>query len=141
MISETDRLFLRKAFEEAMDGLREGGAPIGAVLVEGGQIIARGRNRSNQTGDLTAHAELDCLRNAGALAARPGLTLYTTMSPCIMCAGAMIRLGIARAVVGDATSFPGNPEFLREHGIEVVIVDDPDCLALAQRYAESRGAD
>ena len=141
MIAEADRPFLRKAYEEAVDGLREGGAPIGSVLVENGAVIASGRNRSNQTGDLTAHAELDCLRNAGPLAARPGLTLYTTMSPCIMCAGAIVRLGIARVVVGDATSFPGNPELMREHGVQVDMADDPACLELAKQYADRRSED
>ena len=81
MASEMDRIFLRKAYEQAIEGLREGGRPIGSVLVENGEVIAAGRNRSNQTGDMTAHAEVDCLRDAGPLVSRPGLTLYTTMAP------------------------------------------------------------
>lgn len=133
MISEADREFLRLAIEEAEAGLAEGGLAIGSVLAGDGEVIARGRNRFNQTGDMTAHAEMDCLRDAGPRAGNPGLTLYTTMSPCIMCAGAMVRLGIRRVVVGDAVSFPGEPEFLRGYGIEVVVTNDPDCVALAER--------
>ena len=136
MIADPDKQFLRQAYEQAMEGLREGGKPIGAILVDDGRVIASGRNRSNQTGDLTAHAEMDCLRDAGPLAARSGLALYTTMSPCLMCSGAIVYLGIRRVVVGEATSFPGHPELLREHGVEVAIVDDPDCLELAKRFID-----
>lgn len=132
-VTDTDRTLLRLAVEEARDSVREGGLPIGSVLADGEAVIAKGRNRYNQTGDMTAHAELDCLRNAGREAGREGLTLYTTMSPCIMCAGAIIRLGIKRVVVGDATSFPGNPGLMREHGVEVIVTDDPDCLALVEK--------
>ena len=140
MISDKDRSLLRRAYDEAMIGLSEGGKPIGAVLADGDEIIATGRNQSNQTGDLTAHAELDCLRNAGQHASRPGLTLYTTMSPCMMCSGAAIFLGIRRVIVGEASSYQGHPELLREHDIEVVIVNDPDCLEL-EKYFTGRGSD
>lgn len=132
MIDERDKEFLDQARAEAVDGLAEGGYPVGAVLVDGGQVIATGRNRSNQTGDMTAHAEIDCLRNAGPAVERDGLTLYTTMSPCEMCSGAVIRFKIARVVIGDAVSFPGNPDFLRQHGITVDVVNDPGCMALVE---------
>ena len=134
MRDRADQEFLRRACAEAMAGETEGGMPIGAVLVENGEVIAAGRNRSNQTGDMTAHAEVDCLRSAGALVKRTGLTLYTTMAPCPMCAGAIIFLGIRRVVVGDAKIYPGYLDLMREHDVEVVVADDPDCLALAERF-------
>ncbi|MDH3668795.1 MAG: nucleoside deaminase [Paracoccaceae bacterium] len=132
MITQTDKAYLEQARLEALDGLAEGGYPVGAVLVDGNQAIATGRNRSNQTGDMTAHAEIDCLRNAGAAVEREGLTLYTTMSPCEMCSGAVIRFGITRVVIGDAVSFAGDPDHLRRHGVEVEVVNDPDCMALME---------
>jgi cytosine deaminase len=136
MASEMDRIFLRKAYEQAIEGLREGGRPIGSVLVENGEVIAAGRNRSNQTGDMTAHAEVDCLRDAGPLVSRPGLTLYTTMAPCPMCAGAVVFLGIHRVVVGDTKIYPGYLDLMREHDVEVIVVDDPDCFALAEHFRD-----
>jgi len=135
MTDAADQALLRAAYDEAVDGVAEGGRPIGAVLVKDGQIIARGRNRFNQTGDMTSHAETDCLRNAGRRAGEPGLTLYTTMAPCVMCTGAIVYLNIPRVVVGDAITYAGHLGMLREHGIEVTVLDDPDCIALARRFA------
>lgn len=131
-LSDTDRRLLALAVEEARDSMREGGLPIGSVLADDGKVLARGRNRFNQTGDRTSHAELDCLRNAGAFEPHDRLTLYTTMSPCIMCSGAIVRLGVRRVIVGDATSFPGEPELMRRHGVTVIVTNDADCIALAQ---------
>ncbi len=136
MTSDSDRDFLRQAHAEAQEGLAEGGFPVGAILVDGGTVIARGRNRSHENGDMTAHAEIDCLRNAGPAVEREGLTLYTTMSPCEMCSGAVIRFKIARVVIGDAVSFAGDPDLLRQHGIIVDVVNDPDCIDLARRAEE-----
>ncbi len=133
MTDKADRIFMQRAYDEAMAGMAEGGRPIGSVLVENGEVIAAGRNRSNQTGDMTAHAEVDCLRDAGPLVSRPGLTLYTTMAPCPMCAGAIVFLGIRRVVVGDAKIYPGYLDLMREKGVEVIVADDPNCLALAER--------
>lgn len=134
-LSETDRRFLALAVEEARDSIREGGLPIGSVLADGDTVIAKGRNRFNQTGDRTSHAEMDCLRAAGPFEPSNTMTLYTTMSPCIMCAGAIVRLGVKRVVVGDATSFPGHPGLMRENGVEVIITDNPDCIALTSLQA------
>lgn len=134
MLSEIDADFLRKAYEEAKQGYDEGGLPIGGALAEGGRLIATGRNRRVQEGDPIAHGEMDCLRRAGRQRSYRGMTLYTTLSPCMMCAGTIVQFGIPRVVVGEARNFPGNPEFLREHGVEVILADDPDCIALMGRF-------
>lgn len=134
MLSETDARFLRKAYEEAKQGYDEGGLPIGGALAEGERLIAAGRNRRVQEGDPIAHGEMDCLRRAGRQRSYRSMTLYTTLSPCMMCSGTIVQFGIPRVIVGEAENFPGNPEFLREHGVDVVIVDDPDCIALMGRF-------
>jgi cytosine deaminase len=129
-----DRKFLRLAYEEALTGFNEGGCPIGSVLAKGATLIAQGRNRRVQEGDPIAHGEMDCLRRAGRRASYEGTTLYTTLSPCMMCAGTIIQFGIPRVVIGDVTNFPGDPKFLESRGVEVVIAEDPDCLALMARF-------
>lgn len=131
-----DRAFMRLAYDEARAGYDEGGLPIGAVMVEDGQVIGRGRNRRIQDGDPVAHGEMDCLRDAGRRARYDRVTMYTTLSPCMMCTGAILQFGIRRVVVGEARNFPGNPEVLRGHGVEVVILDDPGCVALMRRYID-----
>jgi cytosine deaminase len=133
-MTSTDAKFLRLAYEEALTGFNEGGCPIGSVLAEGGTLIAHGRNRRVQEGDPIAHGEMDCLRKAGRRASYKGTTLYTTLSPCMMCAGTIVQFGIPRVVIGDVTNFEGDPGFLRDHGVEVVIEEDADCLALMARF-------
>src|SRR5581483_5819041 len=96
-----DLRFLRAAYEQAVKSYTEGGLPIGAVMVENGSIIARGHNRRVQQRDPTAHGEMDCLRNAGRRARYEGVTLYTTLSPCMMCAGTLVQFGVPRVVVGE----------------------------------------
>jgi creatinine deaminase len=134
----THRDFLRAAFEQALKSYHEGGLPIGAVMVENGTIVAAGHNRRVQDGDPTAHGEMDCLRRAGRRARYDGITLYTTLSPCMMCSGTVLQFGIPVVVVGEDQSFPGNLEFLRAHGVEVVLLDDPACLTLMQRFIRER---
>ena len=128
------RPFIRAAFEQALKSFNEGGLPIGAVMVENGKIIAAGHNRRVQDGDPTAHGEMDCLRSAGRRARYDGITLYTTLSPCMMCSGTVLQFGIPRVVVGEDENFPGNLEFLRTHGVNVVLLGDPDCISLMQRF-------
>src|SRR6187549_3947248 len=101
-----DRAFLREAYEQALKSYREGGLPIGAVMVEDGAVIARGHNRRVQDGDPVAHGEMDCLRRAGRKARYDRVTLYTTLSPCMMCSGTVLQFGIPRVVVGEARNFP-----------------------------------
>ena len=137
-LTAIDARFLRLAYEEAKAGFDEGGCPIGSVLAEGERLIARGRNQRVQQGDPIAHGEMDCLRKAGRQKSYRRMTLYTSLSPCMMCTGTIIQFGIPRVVVGEAQNFPGNPEFLRQRGVEVVIADDPDCIALMARFIRER---
>ncbi len=133
-LNETDAKFLRVAYEEALGGFNEGGCPIGSALAEGDRLIAQGRNQRVQQGDPIAHGEMDCLRKAGRQKSYRKMTLYTSLSPCMMCTGTIIQFGIPRVVIGEAETFPGNPDFLRERGVEVIIADDEDCKALMRRF-------
>jgi cytosine/creatinine deaminase len=137
-LTPIDTKFLRIAYEEARAGFDEGGCPIGSVLAEGERIIARGRNQRVQQGDPIAHGEMDCLRRAGRQKSYRKMTLYTSLSPCMMCTGTIIQFAIPRVVVGEAQNFAGNPELLRQHGVEVVIADDPDCIALMARFIREK---
>lgn len=133
-MADRDSIFINGAYEQAEKSYREGGLPIGAVMVEDGQVIAAGHNRRVQDGDPTAHGEMDCLRRAGRRRRYSGVTLYTTLSPCMMCAGTILQFGIPRVVIGEDESFPGNAEFLRQHGVEVVLLNDVDCRRLMRRF-------
>jgi len=133
-----DRQRMSIALEEAFTSYREGGLPIGAVMVESGNVVARGHNRRVQLGDPTSHGEMDCLRNAGRRDRYTGVTLYTTLSPCMMCAGTIVQFGIPRVVVGENVNFRGNIPFLQEHGVEVMLLDDEDCKSLMKRFIQER---
>ena len=133
-LSATDHAFLMKAFEQMQKSYDEGGLPIGAAMVENGVLIGVGHNRRVQDGDPTAHGEMDCFRRVGRRPDYRGICLYTTLSPCMMCAGTVVQFGVRRVVVGEDRSFPGNIAFLREHGVDVVLIDDPECHALMQRF-------
>ncbi len=137
-MSKTDRQFLRQAFEQAKLGYDEGGCPIGSVLALGDQLIASGRNRRVQQGDPIAHGEMDCLRNAGRQKSYRGMTLYTTLSPCMMCAGTIVQFSIPRLVVGEAENFAGNLDFLADRGVEVILADDRECIALMRRFINEK---
>ena len=134
MISENDKQMLRIAYDEAQSGFDEGGCPIGAVLARGGQAVSRGRNQRVQQGDPIAHGEMDALRKAGRQKTYRDTVLYTTLSPCMMCSGTIVQFGIPRVVVGENTTFGGNEDFLRAHGVEVVIADVQDCVALMEKF-------
>ena len=134
MISENDKQMLRIAYDEAQSGFDEGGCPIGAVLARGGQAVSRGRNQRVQQGDPIAHGEMDALRKAGRQKTYRDTVLYTTLSPCMMCSGTIVQFGSPRVVVGENTTFGGNEDFLRAHGVEVVIADDQDCVALMEKF-------
>jgi creatinine deaminase len=133
-----DAHFLRLAFEQALKSYREGGLPIGAVLIKNGQLVAQGHNRRVQEGDPIAHGEMDCLRRAGRQPSYSDMTLYTTLSPCMMCSGTVVQFGIPRVVVGENSNFPGNLDFLRSHGVEVLLVEDPQCIELMRRFISER---
>lgn len=135
---ETHQRFIRVALEQARKSYNEGGLPIGAVMVENGTIIAVGHNRRVQEGDPTAHGEMDCFRKAGRRPRYDGITLYTTLSPCMMCSGTVLQFGIKRVVIGEERNFPGNVEFLRDHGVDAVVLDDPECISLMQQFIRER---
>lgn len=126
-----DRALLQAALEEAKTGLREGGLPIGSVLAgRDGRIVARGHNLRVQSGDPTAHAETVCIRNAGRRRDWSELTLVSTLSPCIMCAGTALLYRIPRIIVGENRNFLGAEDLFRQHGVSLLVVDDPDCIQL-----------
>ena len=124
--------FLRAALDEARQGLAEGGIPIGAVLVQEGKILGRGRNRRMQGGSVVLHAEMDALERAARQPARvyQRATLYTTLSPCAMCSGAILLYGIPRVVIGENRTFRGEEELLRARGVVLEVMDDAECAAL-----------
>ena len=130
--------FLRTAYEEALRSYKAGGLPIGAAMVENGSVIAVGHNRRVQDGDPIAHGEMDCLRKAGRRADYSGVTLYTTLSPCMMCAGTIVQFGIKSVVIGEARNFPGNIDFLQQHGVDVVVLDNTECFELMARFIRER---
>jgi creatinine deaminase len=128
--------FLAAAIEEARAGLREGGIPIGSVLVHDGRILGRGHNRRIQRGSATLHGEMDALENAGRLPARVyrECTIYTTLSPCSMCSGAILLYGIPRVVVGENQTFLGEEELLRSRGVDVQVLQDEACVELMTAF-------
>ena len=126
--------FMRAAIDEALKGAREGGVPIGAVLVENGKIIGRGRNRRVQEQDQLMHAEIDCLRRARLTGGYHNTTLYSTLMPCYLCAGAIVQFGIKKVIVGEAKSAPAARDFMQSHGIEVVDLDLPQCREMMDEY-------
>lgn len=120
VLAPADLPFIELAFEEARRSLEQGGLPIGSVLARGPQLIATGHNQRVQQGDPIAHGEMDCLRKAGRQPTWRDTTLYTSLSPCMMCAGAIVQFKIPRVVVNDTVNFGGNEAFLRSRGIEVI---------------------
>ena len=136
---ELDRQLLAEAVAEARAGLAEGGIPIGAVLVVDGQVVGRGHNRRVQSGSAIRHGETDALENAGRLPATTYArsTMYTTLSPCHMCTGAMLLYKIPRVVIGENTTFTGAEDLLRQHGVEVVVLDDSGCVQMMSDFVEA----
>lgn len=132
--------FLAAAVAEAEAGLAEGGIPIGSVLVHRGQIIGRGHNRRVQRGSAVLHGEMDALENAGRQPASVyrESVLYTTLSPCPMCSGAILLYGIPRVVIGENQTFLGEEELLRSRGVELEVVQDTRCLELMREFIRTR---
>ena len=128
--------FLRAAIHEAELGLAESGIPIGSVVVHDGQILGRGHNRRVQRGSVVLHGEMDALENAGRQSARiyRGCTIYTTLSPCAMCSGAILLYGIPRVVVGENRTFRGEEDLLRSRGVAVEVLQDPRCHELMAQF-------
>jgi len=128
--------FMQAAIDEAKQGLAEGGIPIGSVLVIDGKIVGRGHNRRVQQGSSVLHAEMDCLEHAGRLTAADyqRATLYSTLSPCDMCSGAVLLYGIPKVVVGENRTFSGPEAYMRSRGVELSVVDDHECEALMRQF-------
>jgi cytosine deaminase len=132
--------FLLAAYQEAVDGYTAGGLPIGSVLVRDGEIISRGHNRRVQDGNPILHAEMSCFQNAGRLA--PAVyrecTIYTTLSPCYMCSGAILLFGVPKVVIGESRTVAAADDFLRSQGLDVALIDDPACYQLMQRFTHEQ---
>jgi cytosine deaminase len=130
---------MQAAVEEARKGLASGGIPIGSVLVIDGEIVGRGHNQRVQQGSTIRHAEMDCLEAAGRLQASDyqSAVLYSTLSPCDMCSGAALLYGIPQIVVGENQTFQGPEDYVRSRGVNVVVLDDPECIALMKAFIKS----
>ena len=126
--------FLLVAIDEAKLGLEEGGIPIGSVLVRSGSIIGRGHNRRVQHGDPMAHAEIECLRDAGRVGNYSDTVLYSTLMPCHLCAGAVVQFGIKTVIVGESVTFGGAVDFMLDNGVSVKDMKDAECIAMMERY-------
>ena len=137
---EADRRFLEEAIAQARIGLEEGGIPIGAALVADGKVLGAGRNRRIQLSSPIRHGETDALEIAGRQPASVyrRSTMYTTLSPCDMCTGAMLLYGIPRVVIGENRTFMGAEDLLRSRGVEVIVADDPVCISLMTDFISSR---
>jgi cytosine deaminase len=132
--------FMQAALEEARQGLAEGGIPIGSVLVLDGKIVGRGHNRRVQKGSPTLHAEMDCLENAGRLKARDyqRAVLYSTLSPCDMCSGTVLLYKIPKVIIGENKTFQGPEDYVRSRGVELVILNLPECISLMEEFIAAR---
>jgi cytosine deaminase len=135
-----DTSFMRLALDEADKSYRARGIPVGSVLVRNDAVFAVGRNRSREDNDPTSHGETDVLRNAGLQDSYADVALYTTLSPCMMCTGAMLFLGIPKVVIGDRETYRGDVDFLLARGMQVTLLDDPACIALMRKFIAEQSA-
>jgi len=126
--------FMNAAIEEAKLGLQEGGIPIGSVLVRDGKIIGRGHNRRVQNNDPLAHAEIECLRDAGRIGSYSGTILFSTLMPCYLCSGAIVQFGIEKLVIGESRTFKGDRDFLTDHWVEVNDWDMDECIEMMEEF-------
>ncbi|MEH2453460.1 nucleoside deaminase [Nostoc sp.] len=129
--------FMEAAIQEAKQGRQEGGIPIGSVLVKDGKILGRGHNKRVQDADPVTHAEIDCLRNAGRVGSYRGTTLYSTLMPCYLCAGAVVQFGIKKVIAGESSTFPGAKKFMVSHGVEVIDLNLDECEQMMSEFIES----
>jgi cytosine/creatinine deaminase len=122
------------AIGQARKSLREGGIPIGSALARHGELLALGHNKRVQDDDPVTHAEIDCLRKAGRIGSFRDTVLYSTLMPCFLCSGAVVQFGIPKVIVGESRTFPGGPEFMRSHGVEVIDLDLPECVEMMRQF-------
>jgi creatinine deaminase len=132
--------FLEAAIAEAKAGLKTGGIPIGSVLVKDGKIVGRGHNKRVQDNDPMTHAEIDCLRQAGRIGSYKGTILYSTLMPCYLCAGAVVQFGIKKVYAGESKTFPGAREFMESHGVEVIDMNNAECIRMMQEFIREKPA-
>ncbi|MCH2024007.1 MAG: nucleoside deaminase [Saprospiraceae bacterium] len=128
--------FMRAAIEEAIKGRDSGGIPIGSVLVKDNQILGAGHNQRVQQNDPMAHAEIDCLKQAGRVGNYKDMVLYSTLMPCYLCAGAVVQFGIKKVIVGENTTFKGAEDFMQQHGVEVVNLNNSECIELMRAFID-----
>jgi cytosine/creatinine deaminase len=132
--------FMKAAIDEAKLGFQEGGIPIGSVLVRDGKIIGRGHNRHVQNDDPLAHAEIECIRNAGRIGSYTGTILFTTLMPCYLCSGAIVQFGIEKVIAGESRTLAGDIEFLKDHWVEVEDWDLDECFELMSDFIKNNPA-
>ena len=130
--------YLAAAIEEAQKGQNEEGIPIGSVLIKDGKIIGRGHNKRVQENNPVVHAEIDCLINAGRIGSYKGTILYSTLMPCYLCAGAVVQFGIKKVVAGESKTFPGAVEFMRKHGVEVIDLNNSECIKMMSEFISQK---
>ncbi|MEJ2409703.1 MAG: nucleoside deaminase [Novosphingobium sp.] len=139
-MNKIDQAAIDACYEQALKSYHEGGLPIGSALTRGDEIIAVGHNRRVQQGNPILHGEMDCLQNAGRQTSYRDCTLYTSLSPCMMCSGTIVQFKIPRVVIGENRNFGGNEQFLRDHGVDVEIINDPRCIDLMARFLSENSA-
>lgn len=125
---------MRLAIEQARKSRREGGIPIGSVLVKNGEVVAQGHNKRVQERNPILHGEMDCLNNAGRVGTYRGTVIYSTLMPCYMCAGTIVQFKIPKVIVGESRTFPGAKDFMESHGVEVVDLDLPECVQMMEEF-------
>ena len=133
-MNNNDSFFYQYALEQAMKSNAEGGIPIGAVLVKENNIVGKGHNQRVQKNNPILHGEMDCLQNAGRQINYKNSTLYTTLSPCMMCSGTIVQFKIPRVVIGENINFDGNIGFLKSHGVEVILLNDTTSIEMMKRF-------
>jgi creatinine deaminase len=126
--------FMQAAIDAARKSRDQGGIPIGSALVRGGELLAVGHNKRVQGNDPMTHAEIDCLRNAGRIGTFRDTVLYSTLMPCYLCAGAVVQFGIPKVIVGESQTFVGAVDFMRDHGVQVIDLDLPECVEMMQDF-------
>ena len=128
--------FMQRAIDQALKSRKEGGIPIGSVLVKEGKLVAEGHNKRVQEKNPILHGEMDCLNNAGRIGSYRGATIYSTLMPCYMCAGTIVQFKIPKVIVGESRTFPGARAFMESHGVEVIDLDLPECVKMMEDFIE-----
>lgn len=130
--------FLEAAIDEAKKGYSKGGIPIGSVLIKNGEIVARGHNKRVQELNPMKHAEIDCLINAGRIGSYKDTVLCSTLMPCYLCAGAVVQFNIKKVIVGESVTFSGAKEFMEQHGVEVIDLQNEECISMMKKFISEK---